>query len=499
MNKIFLAIIPILFLAHHAQAAPVCNLEQGPIIKAVYCGTKSVPGGGGTGAGGAGTPLACAFWVAPSGGNDSNTGTSPATPFATLEKAQTAMRGVLSNASKVTCLKSGSGGTYNRTTSLTLTSSDSNETWQYDPTSGANTAIIDGGSTVDLIIVSGANNVTIDGLKLQNPLGACIHTPAGGVQITGLTIENNECAFNHGSIADGTADGFPNMILVENAINTKILNNYVHDTIHDGIGLSAFFSGESIDGGLISGNVVIRTCQQITDCGAISTDMAGTGPNGGSVSISNNFIRDVGQPGVGGLGMIYLDDYSSHVTVKGNIVGPPIVGWSGSSGRQDGQCFELHNGANNTVEDNFCDLGSTSRINPMLWDQDGNSFGVGMVGNIYSNNINISNFAGSSNSNPVICQGCAYVEQGGVVASDFTISNNAYHNYGGGVEPTNGSVIGDSSPQHITATSLKCSGYLYNLDPTSLAEASPVSFVPPTGGWGPPGFVIPTSTNHSCP
>src|SRR6185437_13388480 len=94
-----------------------------------YCGQFTVPGGGGGGGGAVDDRIACGFWVAPSGGNDSNPGTS-ARPFATLGRIQTAVRAAPA-ISKVACLKAGTFAS----TALTMTSADIGETWETDPAS----------------------------------------------------------------------------------------------------------------------------------------------------------------------------------------------------------------------------------------------------------------------------------------------------------------------------------------------------------------------------
>ncbi len=138
---------------------------------------------------GSGTKLQPAFYVA-TNGNDSNPGTL-SLPFATLTKAQQAMRG--SSSFKTTYLRA---GTYQPAAvtgascmngdasgaSVDLTSADSGETWSFYPPDGYNTAILDGQSTVGNSGGTGGNgtgcaisaynvsNITIVGLQFKNYL-----------------------------------------------------------------------------------------------------------------------------------------------------------------------------------------------------------------------------------------------------------------------------------------------------------------------------------------
>ena len=98
-------------------------------------------------------PLVPAFYVS-SAGNDTNAGTAIA-PFATITKAQTAMRA--SGTIKTTYIRGGTyapaaiancdGGGAQFTCMLSLNSSDNGETFSYYPPDGYDTAVFTGGST----------------------------------------------------------------------------------------------------------------------------------------------------------------------------------------------------------------------------------------------------------------------------------------------------------------------------------------------------------------
>src|SRR6266436_2532436 len=107
----------------------------------------------------AGTPeSALAFHVSVSG---SATGDgSAANPFATLQQAQHAME---TSTIKTTYVEA---GTYNLSSTLTLGSADSGESFIAAP---GQQVTLDGGKLLNnLISLNGANNVTVSGFTLQN-------------------------------------------------------------------------------------------------------------------------------------------------------------------------------------------------------------------------------------------------------------------------------------------------------------------------------------------
>ena len=481
MKKILLAIFLAFFIPTAAYA--------------VYCGQVTTPGTVGTGGGAPGTPPACHYYVAATGGSDGNSGLTSATPFATLEHAQTVMQGVVPSSSKVVCLKA---GTYARTAVLNLGSADSGETWEFDPASGVNTAVLDGGGTVDMVNLAGVANLTWNGIKMQNMLGHAFYNGGGD----NVTIENSDISNNHGSSVCG--DGFPPMFCIGPGKNWQLLNNYIHNTISQALGDSAFSSGDSIDGLLIQGNVILNACQSISDCGGIYINMRSTGIDGGHVTIKNNFIRDWGSSnltGSGGSRCIYLDDNTSNATVQGNVCGPPTVGGINSSNNNNSADVLENGGTNNTIIGNIFDTGASGMIAVEGGVTNSGNPAPGMPSaNVTSinNNLIFYDFSGPLVDSWSGVQGFAYYQGG--PASSYTFNGNGYVQFtpGGGIF-TNGQAQNDTSATTITPANLKCNGYLYTLDPTSAAFSSPVNFTPIIGGWGPPGFVIPTSNNHSCP
>jgi hypothetical protein len=320
---------------------------------------------------------------------------------------------------------------------------------------------------------------------LQNASSNAIVTQdgPGAAQITGVTIENCDIGFNQHT---GDSGGFNPLVLIENATNTHILNNYVHDAASQGIGLYAFYAGQSIDGSVVSGNVVLHTVQQMSDGGAIYVNMRGTGDSGGHVTISNNFVRDYGAAGITGAAGIYLDDNSSNVTVTGNVVAPATEG-AVSTGNLGATAFEIHDGNNNTIFGNIADLGDSGRAFAAVWYQDSAS-AAGMGNNTFTGNVVISNFAGSQSTNFTGQTGYTYFENS--AGSNFAIAGNAYFNYGGGQVRTDGQSASDSNP--IMANP-QISGSAYQIANGSPVFSAPMSFSNIVVGWGPSGFVIPQS------
>lgn len=480
-----------------------CATTHDPITQIAYCGQYNVAGppSGGTACapGGSTWPscadaVNCAFFVAPTGGSDSNPGTSSA-PFATLERLQTALRSAVS-LSKVGCLKAGSGGTYHRTATLSLTTADNGETWQFDPASGVNTATLDGGGTVDMINL-GAANFKWNGIAITNVLG---HAFFNGGQ-DNFTLENSDISGNHGSGACG--DGFPPILCIGPGRNWRITNNYVHDTISMGISLFAFNAGDSIDGAVIANNVVLRACQQVADCGGIYINMRSSGTTGGTVTVKNNFVRDWGSSavtGFGGMRCIYFDDNTSNSIATGNICGPPLAGAINSGNENNSGDVLVNGGTNNTFTGNIFDTGASGMVaieggsgnsgNPAPGMPSANTMTI-------SNNIVLFNFTGPLLTSWSGVTGFAYYQGG--PASSYTIKNNAYINYAGGSVFSNGQAANDNNPVTLSPANVGLSGYTYTIAGNSAALAPPISFPPIAGGWGPPGFVVPTSTNHSDP
>ena len=438
-----------------------------------------------TGSTGSGTsapaPSAPGFYVSPTG-DDNDAGTL-ASPFATLARAQEAME---NSSTKTTYVE---GGTYNITSTLTLTGADSGETWQYYAPNGVNSAVLDGGNTVDPIEIDGASNITINGLKIQNVDDAAIFTPGGSSLISNIVIENCDIGFNqHTSFAGG----FNPLIALGNVEDAQILNNYVHNGASQGIALYAYNPGDTVNDSIISGNVVLDTVQQMNDGGAIYVDMHAMNVNGGHVTISNNFVENYGGPGITNATGIYLDDDTSNVTVTGNVIGP------GAAGTVSPVATIINGGCNNTFSGNIVDLGTGGNNMIAGWSDNAGSGGSipfnWTAPNVFENNVVISDYAGATETSLSGISGQTYLQAFSYPANMGIIAHNVYFNYGGGAATTTGDVVSDSSPI-IENPQLSGSAY-------TMAAGSPVfssiDFTPIVGGWGPTGFVIPQTAEQSA-
>jgi hypothetical protein len=489
------AIAKLVLVASSMLVAPAA------VATAMFCGFAA---GGGGGSGASDNRATCSWYVAASGGSDSNAGTS-LSPFSTLSHLQTVLQG---SSGKVGCLKA---GTYT-SASISLSSSDSNETWETDTASPVNSAILDGGNSI-ATAVSGtsATGVTFNGLKFQN---YTTYEILGGNTDTGWTIENSDLGL--GGKGGGVGVGGSNVIAA--ASHWTIMYNYVHDWQNGGITYWAFNNGDSVDGTVISSNVVLNVCTVENDCGAIYGNMRNNPPGGGTVShvtVSGNFVRDYGSAiNQTAAHCLYLDDDTSNVTMTGNICGPPASG--DTTGNNTDIIF--NGGDGNVVSNNVLDQGLTAIVPLISMGPCGTGGSISCSGptapSSISKNIVVMRFSGNFAGNvfgnggafPWTSYYCTAASSGfpGTLAQWIsTFSTNMYHNYAGGQSSgvfgstACGTLLMETTPQQ---TDPLCSGYLYNLAGTSPALGSPMSFqdVVAARSAGPPGFVIPTSSNHSC-
>ena len=450
----------------------------------------------------AGWPLAVstnAFYVA-TNGNDGNPGTLAA-PFATLQRAQQAMEG---SVVKTTYIRA---GTYSLAGGgLNLTSADNGETWMTYPDDPIDSAILDGGITGSgqgagnvgngVIYINGGSNITIDGLTVQNfqDWGILIQGEPGD-DADGNTVENCQVLNGYTDLSSATGGIGFNITYEGSGVgqdrvqNTTIANNYISNIGRNGISGYGTPMVDSYQGDLIENNVILNTVQNSSDEGAIYIWSSNQQPTPGSVTITNNFIRDYGaasyvqDDGSGAFG-IYLDNGMNGASIIGNVVGPTTAGADITNDADIlNNCDDQPDdrGGGNIVDDNILDMGTSSRQSAFLGcgDTAGETF--------IQSNIIISNFAGGLNTG-----------NGGVFSDDpdTMVDSNVYWNYGGGAVVTSGQSVGDIDP---VIENPQIAGYYYSIATNSPVFSSPVNFMPITGGWGPPGFVIPSSTNISSP
>jgi hypothetical protein len=452
-----------------------------------------------------GGTLVPAFYVA-TNGLDTNAGTLEQ-PFATLAKAQSAMRA--SSTIKTTYIRA---GTYSPPSvagncvwgnaagsSISLTSSDSGETWSYYPPDGFGSAILDGQSTLGTSGPTGGNgtgcgfgaveatDVTIVGLQFENYRYAAFW----GYEASNLTFTDN-------TIHDVTGACWgTGAIFLANSSGAEITNNYMHDIAYPGTAVE----DNAQDGGgtsniTIANNIILNSCtwpadrdgggndQNGGDCGAIY--FAGRNTPSSNRLVLNNYIRDVNASsgGAGDFGHccafgIYLDDGSNDVTSRGNVV----------SGTTSG-CFYINGGEDMSLEGNLCDLGDVGTQTIVLY----GNHNTPMINNVFSNNIVVSGAGGAGNG---------YWSQNSP-PTPLSISDNLYFNYVGtsinttvtGKNPG----AGDTNPTYANP---EISCWAADIASASPAFNAPVNFVPLHGGWGPPGFLDPMSGTppswpHAC-
>jgi hypothetical protein len=446
-------------------------------------GGTSNGGSNGSGAGGqwGGTPDTNAIVISPNG-NDGNPCTVSA-PCQSLGRAQQAVQGA---SDKTVYLRAGTyGGT------LALGGADNGETWMTYPGDAVDSAVIDcgGGCNGGIITLNGVSNITINGLSVEHFADYGIH----GANTDTILIEN--CDVGHNTVASWQTGA----IEFEGTVpNTHLKNNYIHDTTSQGTAIFDNWSGVggtgNIDGLIIENSVYLRNNVAFSDGGGIYMEEHGGNTTSHSI-IRNNFVRDYGAAGVSGQVGIYLDQGSNNVQITGNVVGPPAEGSVGT-GNAGAIAFQDSTGFNNTYSGNIVDLGDSGRtLITDFWYETDSGPQNPTQNNNFTGNIIIMNFAGNQNTDFTGSVGPSYFEHPSYPTLP-NISNNLYYNYGGGQVRTDGNRSGDSSP--ILNVDPQISGYLYTISAGSPVY-SQMNFPHIVGGWGPPGFVIPSSSNHSDP
>jgi hypothetical protein len=428
------------------------------------------------------------FYVATTG-SDSNAGTLAA-PFATLGKCKRAMRG--RGTAKTCYIRAGSyapaagdpticKGT--KTCAVALQSpADNNETWSYYPPDGVNSADITGRSTASgnglwaIFFVGNATGITINGLSMHNFQYSALSSGGGNNSWTATNniIFNGFCVVGVGACSSSAnAAG----IQCYGCHNATITNNVVHDMASFGISFNNV-NGD-ISGLNISSNVVYNTCTGLADCGAIyAQDLNATATG---IQIKNNYVRDGNTfASAGNTGSaIYLDDCMSNVSVTGNVL----------TGKNGLNTTHIHGGSNDVFTGNLIDLATFGQKTMALQTSSGTGCSAGtMSGNQFQNSVIISGGGGGG-----------YNVLSGSPVNAPAITNNAYHNYAGSAISSGGS-YSDANPVSEDPQ-LAC--WIYSLASGSPVFNTPVSFPGLTGGWGPPGFVIPTtgtppSSPHTC-
>ncbi len=173
---------------------------------------------------------------------------------------------------------------------------------------------------------------------------------------------------------------------------------------------------------------------------------------------------------------VYLDDGTSNVTVKGNIIAGIMSG-----------CFQMNDATNDLIEGNICDLADSGYQNIVIYT--GGKHVYPMSGNVFRNNIVISASTGSGSG----------FSGSSSPPNPMSISNDAYYNYVGSSINSSGT-DGAGTDVDPVYENPQLSGWTYTIAGASPVFNSPVAFPAIAGGWGPPGFTIPQNgTPPSCP
>ena len=385
-----------------------------------------------------------AYYVAVNG-NDTTGDGSAVSPFASLDRAQSAMEHSSVHTTYV------EGGTYNLSNSLMLTAADNGVSFISAP---GQHAVLDGAGAglANLMTLNGAQNVTLQGLTFENTAsgyfnGAVALVNATGNHIVGNLFTNNDrgvlLTASGGNVISGNE--FDNSITAginagaasnNNTIDSNLINGtrffgtgtgsagvwitggsnnaITHNTIENTAGAGIALANWNTDpanlnvGNTISYNSVINA-----DSSPLANDSGGIYVDGRAgidtrMTISNNAISLASSPTTGVDVGIYLDDWTSGATVTGNIV------TGGNFG------FLIHGGQNNTLSNNIFDLGTRSAPNigvGLIQSDAGGPF-TSMTGNMISGNVVYSTATQPSN---------VYVTYGGTA----TVSDNLYYNTNG--------------------------------------------------------------------
>jgi hypothetical protein len=431
------------------------------------------------------------YHVAPNG-SDANPGTVAA-PLLTLNKANAMMEGA--GGLKTTYVHA---GTYK--TSLSLNGPrDNGETWQYYPPDSYNSAIIDA-SGWDFGINSTASNTTINGIKIINAKYAGVQIIAGS-QFVGYpiiaqynTIKNCEItgmtATNRDNRKGGPLTGA--IVAVGNTPYTQILNNYVHDVASMGIrgGQTANLTGNwNFSNTIVKGNVLINTATNDNDVGAIDfLDYYVTKST--NILIDSNYINNYISTFAGHA--IYLDYGTSNVEVKNNI----ITGGYSVSGTF---AILLNDGNNVKIYNNIFDLNNANYMFFYVSCPQCANHLVGS-GNTITNNIVLYR-VGKGPMVTTFSSGTVpwnFYDQSVFTSLPINhplVKNNYYANYNvlgaGPWYSSSGNTFKDSSPVLAASAGPGISCWSYKISSTSPVLNPPVSFVPITAAFGPPGFIIP--------
>jgi len=440
-----------------------------------------------------------AFFISPSG-DDNNPGSFDR-PFATLERAQDAMR---NNATRKTVYLR--AGIYKQMKTLQLTAEDDGQKWSFYPPEGYNTAVLDASEmpfsacrNSNVIFIQGGSRITIDGLRIRSFKrggGITIHggpaypdIRAGGCFVYGRTRPAHDNIVSNNiihDVGDGADNRYPwgwfaGIAAWGDVKNTTINNNVVYDVGGVGILIGLLQAGPKggLDGASIRNNAVYNTnrAPKAGDLGGyyvIDRTATSTG-----IVLKNNYLRDYGDP-TRRIKGLYLDDGASNVEIRGNLV----LG-SGT------WAVQIHGGNRNRIAGNIFDLGNSDRQWVLLYQNASGRRGTAnMTGNVFETNLIVADVGSTAG-----LDGSVYYSGYSPKGFEYpAVRSNIYWNYRPGIELPHQGDIRDASPQ---VADPKLGKPFYKLDTTSPVYALPAPFPRQPddwgkpGFWGPPGYLVP--------
>lgn len=304
------------------------------------------------GCGGASSPPPSTAYYVNASGSDQFNGTTPTTPFRTLEHALLSAR---ARAGKKTIFIA---GPIIRSMPLRLSKADKGIILVSTP--GGTGRIISSEGSLAGLIIDHADGVTVANLSFEgfSSDGILVRNSIA-VQILGNRVTNTRSTgWSQGAIH-----------LTGTVRSATIRGNSVEGADYAGIIIDTD-RASNVSGVAIVGNTVTKACRKIMDCGAIYINDRGRRSSG--ITISKNIITDFGTSYTAGRA-IYLDDWASGATVKQNTISGP--------GRF---AFQIHGGHNNIITDNFINLREIEDV--LLVEPAGEGNWQNLSGNIFSKN-----------------------------------------------------------------------------------------------------------------
>ncbi len=309
-------------------------------------------------------------------GNDRNDG-SLAKPFATLSRAASAMRRSGIKTSYI------DDGIYNLAAPLILKTDDSGATIQ---AYSDRRPILCGKSAhlTSIVIIDGATNVNLIGLGFSNAASgpALLLSRSSGNRIVGNFFSNNRSGIvltggsSNNIVSNNQIDGswqvgievkdgsnfnrFENNVVNRTrAVGTEgggfhlhgvqsnvISHNLVKNTAGMGIGIENWDISTINLGNVVEYNLVENANTDVRSVDSGSIYVLGRSQFDTKMTIQGNIIRGTGRPDPAHTVGIYLDDLTSGVIVRDNIL-------SGIGS----DAVQIHGGRNNTVTNNIIDTG----------------------------------------------------------------------------------------------------------------------------------------------